>query len=61
MLDKEDMKNILEACRKTGPMDEKMVRGTRESKSKNNEEYYADATRGVNYLQFSCDESKNEK
>ena len=55
------MKNILEACRKTGPMDEKLVRGTRESKSKNNEEYYADATRGVNYLQFSCDESKNEK
>ena len=32
---KEDMKIILEACRKSGPMDESLVRGTRESSSKN--------------------------
>lgn len=34
---KEDMKSILEACRKTGPMDERLVRGTGESSAKNNE------------------------
>ena len=38
MSDKEDMKSILEACRKTGPMDERLVRGTGESSAKNNEE-----------------------
>lgn len=50
MSDKEDMKSILEACRKTGPMDERLVRGTGESSAKNNEEYYADAMHGVNIL-----------
>ena len=52
MSDKEDMKSILEACRKTGPMDERLVRGTGESSAKNNEEYYADAMHGVKYLKF---------
>ena len=28
MPDREDMKSILEACRRTGPMDESLVRGT---------------------------------
>lgn len=58
MSDKEDMKSILEACRKSGPMDERLVGGTGESSSKNNEEYYADATRGTNYLQFAYDGKK---
>ena len=55
MPDREDMnmKSILEACRKTGPMDERLVRGTAESSSRNSEEYHADAMRGTNYLQFS--------
>ena len=45
MPDREDMnmKSILEACRKTGPMDERLVRGTAESSSRNSEEYHADA------------------
>ena len=43
MPDREDMKSILEACRKTGPMDESLVRGTAESSSRNSEEYHADA------------------
>ena len=59
MPDREDMKSILEACRKTGPMDESLVRGTAESSSRNSEEYHADAMRGTNYLQFSND--GNEK
>jgi hypothetical protein len=60
MPDREDMKSILEACRRTGPMDESLVRGTVESSSSNSEEYHADAMRGTNYLQFSCDENGNE-
>ena len=55
MPDREDMKSILEACRKTGPMDERLVRGTVESSPRNSEEYHADAMRGTNYLQFSHD------
>ena len=35
MPDREDMKSILEACRRTGPMDESLVRGTVESSSSN--------------------------
>lgn len=60
---KEDMKSILEACRKSGPMDKSLVRGTRESSSKTDEEYYADAMRGTKYLQFSNDgnEDKDKK
>lgn len=58
MPDKEDLKSILEACRKSGPMDERLVRGTGESSSKNNEEYSADATCGTNYLQFAYDGNK---
>ena len=60
MPDREDMKSILEACRRTGPMDESLVRGTVESSSSNSEEYHADAMRGTNYLQFSCDENGND-
>lgn len=37
MPDREDMKSILEACRRTGPMDESLVRGTVESSSSNSE------------------------
>lgn len=58
MSDKEDMKSILEVCRKSGPMDERLVRGTGGSSSKNSEEYYADAARGTNYLQFNYDGNK---
>ena len=47
-------------CRRTGPMDESLVRGTVESSSSNSEEYHADAMRGTNYLQFSCDENGND-
>ena len=61
MPDKEDMKSILELCRKTGPMDESLVRGTVESSYKNNEDYYADVTRGTNYLQFSYDGNEEKK
>ena len=63
MLDKEDMKSILEACRKTGPMDESLVRGTAKSSSRSSEEYHADAMCGTNYLQFSNDgnEDKDKK
>lgn len=60
MSNREDMESILEACRKTGPMDESLVRGTAESSSKNSEEYHADAIRGTNYLQFSNDGNKNK-
>ena len=60
MSDKEDMKSILEACRKTGPMDERLVRGPGESSAKNNEEYYADAMHGVKYLKFSYDGSEDK-
>ena len=60
MPDREDMKSILEACRKTGPMDENLVRGTAESSSRNSEEYHADAMRGTNYLQFSYDGKENK-
>ena len=60
MPDREDMKSILEACRKTGPMDESLVRGTTESSSMDSEEYHADAMRGTNYLQFSNDGNENK-
>ena len=60
MPDREDMKSILEACRKTGPMDERLVRGTVESSPRNSEEYHADAMRGTNYLQFSHDGNENK-
>lgn len=60
MADKEDMKSILEACRKTGPMDERLVRGTEESSSRDSEEYHADSMRGTNYLQFSNDGNGNK-
>ena len=60
MPDREDMKSILEACRKTGPMDENLVRGIAESSSRNSEEYHADAMRGTNYLQFSYDGNENK-
>lgn len=60
MPDREDMKSILEACRKTGPMDERLVRGTAESSPRNSEEYHADAMRGTNYLQFSYDGNENK-
>lgn len=59
MPDREDMKSILEACRKKGPMDEGLVRGTAESSSRNSEEYHADAMCGTNYLQFSNDGNKD--
>lgn len=57
------MKSILEACRKTGPMDESLVRGTAKSSSRSSEEYHADAMCGTNYLQFSNDgnEDKDKK
>lgn len=58
--DKDNMKSILEACRKSGPMDEKLVRGNGDSVSKNNDEYHADAMRGTNRLQFSY-EGNNDK
>ena len=63
MPDKEDMKSILEACRKTVPMDESLVRGTAKSSSRSSEEYHADAMCGTNYLQFSNDgnEDKDKK
>ncbi len=63
MPDKEDMKSILEECRKTGPMDESLVRGTAKSSSRSSEEYHADAMCGTNYLQFSNDgnEDKDKK
>lgn len=63
MPDKEDMKSILEACRKTGLMDESLVRGTAKSSSRSSEEYHADAMCGTNYLQFSNDgnEDKDKK
>lgn len=60
MADEEDMKSILEACRKIGPMDERLVRGTEESSSRDSEEYYADSMRGTNYLQFSNDGNGNK-
>ena len=50
MPDRDDMKSILESCRRTGPMDESLVRGTAESSSSNSEEYHADAMRGTNYM-----------
>lgn len=60
MSDKEDVKKVLEACRKSGPMDENLVRGTTEPGSKDDEEYYADAMRGTKYLQFSHDEDEGK-
>lgn len=60
MSDKEDIKSILEACRKSGPMDENLVRGTRELNSKTNEEYCADAMCGTKYLQFSNDGNEDK-
>ncbi len=53
MPDREDMKSIIEACRKTGPMDENLVRGTVKLSSRDSKEYHADAMSGTNYLQFS--------
>lgn len=43
------MKSLLEACRKTGPMDERLVRGPVESSSRNSEEYHADAMQSHGY------------
>ena len=43
MSDKEDIRKALEASRKSGPMDESMVRGTAELSTKNDGGYYADA------------------
>ncbi len=60
MADEEDMKSILEACRKIDPMDERLVRGTEESSSRDSEEYHADSMRGTNYLQFSNDGNGNK-
>lgn len=60
MADEEDMKSILEACRKIDPMDERLVRGTEESSSWDSEEYHADSMRGTNYLQFSNDGNGNK-
>ena len=57
---REDMKCLLEACITSGAMDESLVRCTVESSSSNSEEYHADAMRGTNYLQFSCDENGND-
>lgn len=56
MSDKEDIRKALETSRKSGPMDESMVRGTAELSTKNDGGYYADAIRGTKYLQFSQDE-----
>ena len=39
------MTEILEACRKTGPMDERLVRGTVESSPRNSEEYTGNPAR----------------
>ena len=58
MSDKEDMKSILEACRKTGPMDIGLIQNLEGSSYENNEEYCADAMHGTNYLQFSHDGDK---
>ena len=56
MSDKEDIRKVLEASRKSGPMDKSMVRGTAELSTKKDDGYYADAIRGTKYLQFSQDE-----
>lgn len=56
MSDKDDIRKALEACRKSGPMDESMVRGTAELSTRRNDEYYADAIPGTKHLQFSQDE-----
>lgn len=57
MPDREDMKSILEACRKTGSMDERLVRGTVESSPRNSEEYHANAMQShgysINYVQIT--------
>lgn len=42
--------SILEACRKKGPMDSSIVRGTKESSA---DTYQADAMRDAKSLQFS--------
>lgn len=60
MSEKAEMKSLLEACRKSGPMDEKLVRGTSTSASQSNDEYCADAMRGTKYVQFAYDENKDE-
>lgn len=56
MSDKEEIRKALEASRKSGPMDESMVRGTAELSTKKDDVYYADAIRGTKYVQFSQDE-----
>lgn len=56
MSDKEEIRKALEVSRKSGPMDESMVRGTAELSTKKDDEYYADAIRGTKYVQFSQDE-----
>lgn len=61
MSDKEDMKSILEACRKIGPMDIGLIQNLEESSYENNEEYCADTMHGTNYLQFSHDEDEYKK
>lgn len=61
MPDREDMKSILEACRKTGPMDERLVRGTVESNPRNSEEYHANAMQShgysTNYVQITFNDN----
>lgn len=59
--DKDDIKKLLDACRKSGPMDEKLVRGSQRATTQNKDTYYADATYGTKYLRFSCDEDENSK
>ena len=60
MSDKEEVRKALEASRKSGPMDENLVRGTTELSTKNGDGYYADAIRGTKYLQFSQDEDDSK-
>lgn len=52
---KKNEDSFLEACRKSGPMDSKLVRGA----SKENElnDYHACAMRDTQFLQFSHDEN----
>ena len=61
MPDKENLKEILETCRNLGPMDEKLLWGSTDSKKENDDGYYANAMCGKKYLQFSSDEDKCEE
>lgn len=60
MSNKENWKEILEACRKKGPMDEKLLRGSTESSEEKDDGYYANAMSGKKYLQFSSDEDEGK-